>query len=389
MTNPPIDKTAQLLTQYSNEERFAEALQILKTLRGRLPEHVLAYNEGLLCHRMCNLSEAIRLFERSIKLEPNAPMVHWTYSLALLTSGNLRRGWEEFEWRLKAAELRLGRTFPKPQWTGREDLAGKTILLHTEGGFGDAFHFLRYVPMVLARGARVLLECEPSLFPLFNAYPGVASTHVRGSALPEFDYFSALQSLPRAFETTLRTIPATVPYLWAPPALVESWRDKLGPPRGLRVGLSWCGSAIAWPKRSRTLATFAPLAKVQNVEFHSLQIGAEAAEPRPPGMEVADHARDLSDFAQTAALASSMDLIISVDTSITHLGGALGKPVWVILPKDPDFRWLMDRTDSPWYPKTRLFRQARKSTGWEEVVGVIASELQKAASQLNAGIGAV
>ena len=133
------------------------------------------------------------------------------------------------------------RTFPKPQWTGREDLTGKTILLHTEGGFGDAFHFLRYVPIVVVR-VRVLLECEPTLFPLFNGYPGVASTHLRGSALPAFDYFSALQSLPKAFDTILRTIPATVPYLWAPPALVDAWRKKLGPPRGLRVGLSWCGS---------------------------------------------------------------------------------------------------------------------------------------------------
>jgi hypothetical protein len=335
---------------------------------------------GLLSHRMGNLSEAIRLFERSLKLEPNAPMVHWAYSLALLTSGNLRRGWEEFEWRLNAPELRLGRTFPRPKWTGAEDLTGKTILLHTEGGFGDAFHFLRYVPMVLARGARVLLECEPTLFPLFNGYSGVASTYVRGSALPEFDYFSALQSLPRAFDTTLRSIPATVPYLWAPPAAVEAWREKLGPRRGLRVGLSWCGSAISWPKRSRTLATFAPLATVRNVEFHSLQIGAESAEPRPAGLEVVDHARDLVDFAQTAALASNMDLIISVDTSIAHLGGALGKPVWVVLPKDPDFRWLMDRTDSPWYPKARLFRQPRKATGWEEVVDVIAKELQRIAS---------
>ena len=132
-------------------------------------------------------------------------------------------------------------------------------------------------------------------------------------------------------------------------------------------------------KRSRTLATFAQLATVQRVEFHSLQIGPEAGEPRPAGLEVADHSRDLVDFAQTAALASNLDLIISIDTSIAHLGGALGKPVWVLLSKDPDFRWLMDRTDSPWYPKARLFRQSRKATGWDQVVRAIAKELQKVA----------
>jgi len=371
-----LEEVTSLIFRLFDEEQLEEAKRLLHSIRYQIHAGLYEYNLALMLARGGSTQEALAHFEKALALCPSDARIHWGLSLAALSVGNFERGWKEFEWRLKL-DNGWRRDFVQPQWTGAEDLSGKTILLYTEGGLGDALQFTRYVPMVVQKAGTVVLECQPSLVRLFSAIPGIASVYPRGPIVPHFDYHSPLQSLPRAFGTTLRTIPKNVPYLAAPTARMQSWREKLGSPQGTRVGLVWCGSANLRPKRSRTLVTFAPLNAVAGIEVHSLQTGPEAAEERPAGMAVVDHAAELTDFAETAALASQMDLIISVDTSVAHLAGGLGRETWVLLSWDPDFRWLRERTDSPWYPTMRLFRQARFVEDWNKVVEQIVKALDK------------
>ena len=370
------EQMAQIVVRLTEEERFEEARQLTLSAKAQY-EAIFLYNLGTIAHHEGKLAEAAALFEQAIALAPHNPLPHVSLSYVLLTQGDFSRGWREFEWRLKILEMNLAREFKQPRWTGEQDLAGKTILLHAEGGHGDALHFCRYAPMAAQRGARVLLECHAALVPLLSNLAGVTAIFPRGSTLPPFDFHCPLQSLPLAFGTTLQSIPHDVPYVRPAKDLVEQWAMKLGPRKTFRAGLCWSGGRLPQEGRSRSLATFVPLAQARNVEFHSLQAGPEAYQPRPAGFNVIDHAAELTDFAQAAALAAHMDLIISVDTGIAHLGGAMGKETWVLVPKNPDFRWLLDRTDSPWYPTMRLCRQNRADKGWAVVAGQIAVELQK------------
>jgi hypothetical protein len=274
-----------------------------------------------------------------------------------------------------------------PFWDGREPLAGKTVLLRSEQGLGDALQFCRYVPRVAAMGARVLLETQAPLAGLFRTLEGVDGLHLLGEPLPEADLQCPLMSLPLFLGTRLDTIPAAVPYLRADPLKVEAWRARLGPATRPRVGLVWSGGergdpGAAWVNRRRNLplALLAPL-KGLEVDFVSLQKGEPAeGELRelirrgwdgPDLIEVMDGVADLSD---TAALVETLDLVISVDTSVAHLAGALGRPVWLLNRYDSDWRWLVGREDSPWYPSLRLFRQARVGA-WPAVVARVRDSL--------------
>jgi hypothetical protein len=300
--------------------------------------------------------------------------------------GQFAEGWEEFEWRLKVPHLNLSRAFAQPQWDG-SDPTGKTILLHTEGGFGDALHFIRLLPQVTARGGRWLLECQPELIPLFQNIPGLKAIIPRGQNLPPFDLQIPLQSLPRLLSIRYNTIPNTVPYLQPATDRTKFWSTRIlsvclgstelaevsalsasavaiplpkfqsTQTRKRRVGLVWAGSNAKGDARTRHLEIFAPLAAVPNVQFFSLQKGPECTEPPPRGMDWTDFTAEISDFADTAAFIQNLDLVITVDTSIAHLAGALAKPVWVVIPFQADFRWHEHRTDSPWYPTMRLFRE--------------------------------
>ena len=319
------------------------------------------------------LREARGCFQQAIALKPDLASAHWNYSLLLLSLGEFAEGWREFEWRLKMPRLKLGRDFPQPRWSG-QDLRGKTILLFTEGGFGDAFQFVRYVPMVAGRGAKVILECQPELWPLFNYTPGISMAISRGQTLPAFDFQSPLQSLPLVFGTMLETIPAQVPYLAAPADRMAKWARRFSGDSSFKIGLVWAGSA-GDNARSRTLDSFAPMAAIPGITFYGLQKGAEASQPIPPGMRLIPLGAELGDFADTAAVAANLDLIISVDTGVAHLAGALARPTWVVIPQDPDFRWLRNRADSPWYPTMRLFRQTVAGS-WKEPVEEIAEALR-------------
>jgi hypothetical protein len=251
------------------------------------------------------------------------------------------------------------RGFAQPLWLGEDDIAGKTILLHSEQGFGDSIQFCRYLPLVAAGGARVILEVEQPLCALMTGLAGTAQVIAKGDALPAFDLQCPLPSLPLAFKTGLETIPSSAPYLRVPKHALEYWGALLGIKRGLRIGLAWAGNAVHVRDRERSmrLRDLLPLLDI-DATFVSLQ-----KEVRAVDAETLEHCdmlrfdRELGDFSDTAALILQLDLVISVDTSVAHLAGALGKPVWILLTHAPDWRWLLERDDSPWYPSARLFRQ--------------------------------
>jgi hypothetical protein len=279
------------------------------------------------------------------------------------------------------------RRYTQPRWDGRE-CHDRIVLLHAEQGFGDALQFCRYVPLVAAR-ARVLLEVPRPLLRLLSGLEGVEQIVAEGDKLPSFDFCAPLMSLPHVFGTELETIPARTPYLAAPPARVAAWRERLAALPRRRIGLVWAGNPRPHQpeanavdrRRSTSLDRFAPLAEVPGVSFVSLQKGAAAVQSRTPpsGMVVHDWTEELVDFAETAALVEALDLVISVDTSVVHLVGALGKEIWMLNRFDGCWRWLLDRTDSPWYPTLRQFRQ-RRPGDWDGVISDIRDALITASS---------
>jgi Flp pilus assembly protein TadD len=308
----------------------------------------------------------------AIQRKMDSPGAHLTLALAELVLGNFDRGWPEYEWRLRCPDLLPPRRSSLPAWDGKR-IDGKTILLYSEQGFGDAIQFVRYVPLVAALGGRVVLECPAALLPLFRGFPGVYRAVAAGEPMPVCDCESALASLPDLFKTNLQSIPTPIPYLAADAKAAESWHKRIAPSPGvLQVGLAWAGRAENRNDRNRSIPVekLSPLARVTGVKFHSLQTHRATNAP----LALSEWSNLLTDFAETAALIANLDLIISVDTAVAHLAGAMGKTVWLLLPFPPEWRWMLDRTDSPWYPTMRLFRQ--KSAGdWESVIGRVVEEL--------------
>jgi len=325
------------------------------------------------------LTEAIAAYRQTIALKPGYAEAHHNLSLLLLLLGDMAQGWKEYEWRSLCNNMAVPRrNIVQRQWDG-SPLANRTILLHPEQGFGDTIQFIRYAPLVAQRGGRVLVGCAPELRRLLQNMPGVGRCLDSGLMLPPFDVHCPLLSLPLAFGTTLETIPHGVPYLQADAAGVEHWRNKLAlDPAGFKVGLVWAGRPTHKNERNRSLplAALAPLAQVPGVRFYSLQKGEAAQQARTPpqGLALIDHTADLHDFADTAALIANLDLVIAVDTAVVHLAGALGKPVWTLLPFLPDWRWLLNRTDTPWYPSMRLFRQGAPGD-WSGVIQQVTQAL--------------
>ncbi|MGH7178246.1 MAG: tetratricopeptide repeat protein [Tepidisphaeraceae bacterium] len=322
--------------------------------------------------------EARRAFERAIQTEPEFAEAHVSLAIVLLMLGELQEGWREHEWRWSTRNFTTPRrNFSRPQWTG-QDLTGRTILLHAEQGYGDTFQFIRYAPLLAARGARVLLQSPADIAPLLCTAGGIDAI-LTGETSPPFDFHCPLLSVPLAYGTTLATIPATVPYLRADPQRVIAWADRFHSDHTHKIGLVWAGRPTHRNDRERSimLQALAPLAGVPGVSFYSLQKGQACAQLRdePTPFRVVDLDAELRSFLDTAAVIENLDLVISVDTSVAHLAGAMGHPVWVMLPHMPDWRWLLERRDSPWYPTMRLFRQ-RAPNDWSAVVSDIASALK-------------
>ncbi|HSZ55099.1 MAG TPA: tetratricopeptide repeat protein [Tepidisphaeraceae bacterium] len=320
-----------------------------------------------------DLDAAMRSYEDALYFQPDHSDAHWNRALLHLLRGEFERGWLEYEWRwLKFPEVR--RYFAKPLWDGF-DIAGKTILLHAEQGFGDTIQFVRLAPLVAARGATVNLECQPELEGLLQHVPGVARTVSCGDRLPPFDVHCPLLSLPRALGIGVKNIPAEVPYLQVDQNLSRKWGRKLKDHDGYRIiGVVWAGARTHRrdTERSIPIESLAPLNQIQGVRLFSLQKEVAPQGIRVPGM--VDFTTELHDFADTAAFIANLDLVIGVDTAVVHLAGALGRKVWTLLPYSPDWRWLLNRDDSPWYPTMRLFRQPGPGD-WATVVGNVVESL--------------
>jgi tetratricopeptide (TPR) repeat protein len=333
------------------------------------------------------LDTAMRCYEKALFFQPDHSDGHWNRALLKLLLGDYDRGWLEYEWRwLKFPEVR--RFFDRPLWDGFDkltaggfDISGKTVLLHAEQGFGDTIQFVRFAQSVAAKGATVNLECQRELAGLLQHIPGVARTITRGDALPPFDFHCPLLSLPRALGLTVENIPSKVPYLQVDQNLAKKWQNRLKQYEGsLKVGIVWAGARTHRrdPERSITLDAFAPLASIDGVQLLSLQKDATSELTSPSianrKLQIANFTPDLHDFADTAAFILNLDLVIGVDTAVVHLAGALGKKVWTLLAYSPDWRWLLGRDDSPWYPTMRLFRQP-KPGDWAGPVAQVAHEL--------------
>ena len=364
------------------EEAIANCRRAVEINPGFAEGH---YNLGNSYRNAIRLNEAIECYERAIGLRPDNGGYHWNYSLALLLAGDYARGWKEYEWRWQGCqELKAGKpALSRSEWSGG-DLSGKTLLLYREQGLGDIIQFIRYAPVLAARGATVIVACQPDLVRLLGAADGVSQAIRLGQPLPHFDFHGPLLSLPLRLDTTLNSIPARVPYLKADGEAVAAWRKRVGSAATLKVGLiwgGWAGNQID-SRRSIALADFAPLARVPGVHLYSLQKGEHAAQAKAPpaAMRLIDWSDDLADFADTAALVQNLDLVISVDTAGAHLAGALGKPVWLLNRFESEWRWLLEREDSPWYPTMRIFRQPRPGD-WQTVMENVREALDSLAQQ--------
>jgi len=325
--------------------------------------------------------EALTNYERAIALAPGYAEAHFSRSFVLLLGGDYDEGWKEYEWRWRINTYNAPlRRFSRPMWDGRE-IADGAILLHAEQGFGDTLQFVRYAPLVADRCPSVVLECQPELKSLLTAVKGVRSVVAQGESLPRFSAHIPLMSLPSVFGTTLDCVPWHGPYAHADRERVAAWGPSVSSvPARFKVGLVWAGRPQQWDdrKRSITLAMLAPLARVPGVAFYSLQKGegsAQADSP-PAGMKLLDLTARIRDFSDTAALISHLDLVITIDTSVAHLAGAMGVPVWVLVAYAPDWRYHLGRSDNPWYPTMRLFRQDRDGD-WSGPIGRVAEMLKE------------
>jgi len=332
--------------------------------------------------------DALRSYERALALAPDSAEAHWNHALCLLQTGQFEQGWREYEWRWQRHRIKASqRGFTQPLWLGDFPLDGRTILLHAEQGLGDTLQFCRYAPLVAAKGAKVILEAPKELMRLLATLDGVAELVEQGQPLPAFDCQAPLLSLPLAFGTGLTSIPSTTPYLFADGIAAKRWTDRLASGDGpaLKVGVVWAGGNRPHvaelrktdARRSMPLDTLKPIFDVPNVRFYSLQKGPGALQLRERSelaRRVTDHTDEFDDFADTAAFVDNLDLVITVDTAVAHLAGALGKPVWIMNRLDTCWRWLLDRTDSPWYPGAKLFRQSELGD-WSSVVETVRDAL--------------
>jgi tetratricopeptide (TPR) repeat protein len=340
------------------------------------------YNRALLLQDCSQWDEVLASYDRAVSIDPGFADAQYNRSLALLFLGDFERGWRSYEWRWNnARRLSIGepRNFTQPLWLGEESIAGKRLLLYSEAGLGDTLQFCRYAALAAAQGATVLLEAQAPLLGLLAHLNGVSQLIATGSALPPFDYQCPLMSLPLAFKTTLDTVPAAPKYLQSDAAEVARWHTLLGERSRPRVGLVWSGNPNNTIDQRRSIRLADWVAHLPpEFEYFCLQKDVRDADRAAliSSPFIVSFDDNLLDFVNTAALCECMDVVVSVDTSLAHLSGALGQRTWVLLPFNPDWRWLLDRDDSPWYPTARLYRQ--KTVGdWNAVFARVAADLRR------------
>ncbi len=339
-------------------------------------------NRGVTLVDLGRRAEALLDYEKAIALDPNNADAHWNMSLCRLQLGNFEQGWVGHEWRWKAETLVLSpRHFSEPLWLGDAPLQGKTLLLYADQGLGDALQFCRYAKLLQDRGAKVILEVGKALVPLLTGLDGTSRVIATGDALPPFDFQCPLGSLPAAFKANAKNIPMPAGYLRAANDKLTAWRTRLGAKTKPRVGLVWSGNTQHTNDHNRSI----PLADFTKMlppgfDYVSMQreVRAEDMAVLRARSDIRNIGEDLADFSDTAALADLMDVIISVDTSIVHLAGAMGRPVWVLLPFNPDWRWMLERSDSPWYASARLYRQKRAGD-WTDVFEAVKADVRRLA----------
>jgi tetratricopeptide (TPR) repeat protein len=338
-----------------------------------------AYNNlGRVYQGIGQVNEAISSYRKALDISPEFAEAHCNLAMALLLTGDFEQGWKEYGWRWKLKD-HSRYDLPQPVWDG-SDISGKTIFLYAEQGFGDTIQFVRFAPLVAERGAQVILECQKELKSLIQQLRGVHSVITREDPLPEFDVHCPLLSLPLVFNTTPESIPAKIPYVAPNTIMLQEWSDKVKNDNArLKVGIVWSGN----PKnkadqfRSIPLESFLQLWKIAG-GYYSLQKGEGSSQVKKLSemFKLIDYTDEIHDFSDTAALIENLDLVICVDTAVAHLAGALGKPVWTLLPFNPDWRWMLNREDSPWYPTMRLFRQLSPGD-WGSVMDNVEKELWK------------
>ena len=363
--------------------RSDEAITLYEKAIQLNPGIVSAYNNmGLALQEKGRFDAAMKCYEKALLFQPDHPELHFNISGLLLLLGDYKKGWQEYEWRKKMHGYSV-RTFSQPLWDGSE-IEGRTILLYSEKGyegFGDVIQFIRYAPLIRERGAKIILECRNEIKTLLENVRGVEQVVTQNGQAPVFDLHCPILSLPFVLETTLENIPAEVPYITVDPSLVRQWKDRIRDDTSrFNIGLVWSGD-LRHPRvqyRSCSPEVFFPLSQLEGVALFSLQKGDAGAMAKnlPEGMKITDYTEAISDFADVAACMENLDLVISVDTAAAHLAGSLGKPVWTILPFVPEWRWLLDREDSPWYPTMRIFRQPSPGD-WKSVIGRIGDELKR------------
>ena len=351
--------------------RLEEALESYDQTMRIQPEFAEVYfNAGIAFRDLQRPIEALANFDFAIKVNPDHSLAHWNKALLLLLRGDFQQGWIEHEWRWKSVIKGDARNFPQPLWLGDQSLLNKTILLYSEQGFGDTIQFCRYTKLISKLGAKIILEVEPALVDLLSELEGVDQIIAKGDPLPNFDFQCPLLSLPLAFKTTIETIPVAHRYIQANKEKVNAWKTKLGEKRKPRIGIAWNGSPFHNNDHNRSIniAEIIPLLS-PSYEYICLQKTIRTLDEvaLKGGVNIKFFGDELQDFSDTAALCELMDIVISVDTSLAHLAGALGIPTWILLPLHPDWRWLLDRSDSPWYPSVTLYRQ--KSEGdWQALI---------------------
>ena len=361
--------------------QYADAIKSCRQALRLEPDHAEAMNTTASILQMQGRhAEAIEIYRQTLRLKPDYAEVHLNLGMALLLTGSFQEGWTEYRWRRYTKNFIYPHRYEMPRWDG-SSFVGKRLLVHYEQGLGDNLQFARYLPMVKARGGTLTFEVSKSLLGLFQGFPGIdelVEASLSAAPAAKFDLYASILDLPATFGTTLETIPADVPYLHADRARVEGWRERLSGPE-FKVGIVWAGGPAHKNDHNRScaLSQFAPLAQAPNVRLYGLQKGPPAKQvgELSDKITIINLAEQFHDFTDTAAALHNLDLIVSVDTAVLHLAGAMGKPVWALLPFTPDWRWLLDRQDSPWYPTMRLFRQ-RKWGCWDDVFQRIAKELR-------------
>jgi tetratricopeptide (TPR) repeat protein len=362
--------------------RHTDAVAAYDRALAQAPAYVKALNNrGIALAALNRKHEALESYAKAITVDGSDADAHFNEALALLAIGDFARGLEQYEWRWRRTGMApWRRSFGRPLWLGEYPLGRRTILIHAEQGLGDAIQFARYVPLLARTGAGVVLEVQPELTSLLSRLDGVSAVVARGDKLPAFDVHCPVASLPLALGTTPATIPAAVPYLAAEAEHLATWRSRLQPIRPPRIAIAWAGRPTHPNDRNRsvTLAELDPVLSTPDVAFVGVQRDLPDGDfERIRGEPRITHIGDeLADFSDTAAVVALADLVVSVDTSIVHLAGAMGRPTWILLPFAPDWRWQLDRDDSPWYPTARLFRQATAGD-WSGVMARVRTELAK------------